>query len=70
MIRLSAFADEASTDFAGQLAALRRNGIALIELRGLDGKNIADIDERQAESYAAALREAQYEWVALPMDEA
>lgn len=59
MIRLSAFADEASTDFAGQLAALRRNGIALIELRGLDGKNIADIDERQAESYAAALREAQ-----------
>ena len=59
MTRLSAFADEASTDFTGQLAALKRNGISLIELRGLDGKNIADIDERQAESYAAALREAQ-----------
>ena len=59
MTRLSAFADEASTDFTGQLAALKRNGISLIELRGLDGKNIAEIDEQQAESYAAALREAQ-----------
>ena len=58
MIRLAAFADEASKAFAGQLTALKRNGISLIELRGLDGVNIGDITLEQAEEYAAALREA------------
>ena len=58
MIRLSAFADEASASFAGQLAALKRNGISLIELRGLDGVNIGDITTKKAEEYAALLREA------------
>ena len=58
MIRLAAFADEASAAFTGQLAALARNGISLIELRGLDGVNIAEISEAQAKAYAASLREA------------
>ena len=58
MIRLSAFADEASSAFAGQLQALQRNGISLIELRGLDGKNVSEIDEAEAKAYAALLREA------------
>ena len=61
MIRLAAFADEASAAFTGQLAALTRNGISLIELRGLDGVNIGEIGEAQAKAYAAALREAGVE---------
>lgn len=61
MIRLAAFADEASAAFTGQLAALARNGISLIELRGLDGVNIGEIGEAQAKAYAASLREAGVE---------
>ena len=41
MIRLCAFADEAASDKTGQIAALKRNGIALLEFRSVDGKNIA-----------------------------
>ncbi len=55
MIRLAAFADEANTAFDGQIAALKRNGIGYIELRGLDGTNIGDITEEQAKEYAEKL---------------
>ena len=41
--RLCAFADEASSSLAGQIEALQRNGITLLEIRGVDGKNIADM---------------------------
>ena len=44
MIRLCAFADEASASLPGQIAALGRNGIDLIELRGVDGVNVIDFD--------------------------
>ena len=44
MIRLCAFADEASSSLPGQIAALRRNGIDLVELRGVDGRNVIDFD--------------------------
>ena len=42
-MRLCAFADEASVDLAGQIEALSRNNIGLIEIRGVDGENIKDI---------------------------
>ena len=58
MIKLAAFADEADASLEGQLAALKRNAIPYIELRGLDGVNIGDITEEQAHIYAARLREA------------
>ncbi len=58
MIRLAAFADEASTSFDGQINALKRNGIGYIELRGLDGTNIGDITEEQAIGYAKKLDDA------------
>ena len=54
-IRLSAFADEASADFGKQLAALNEERIPFIELRGLDGKNIADLTEEEAKSYKKML---------------
>ena len=48
MIRLCAFADEASPSLSGQIAALKRNGADLIELRGVDGKNVAALNDGEA----------------------
>ena len=56
-IQLSAFADEASADFKKQIAALQRERIPYIELRGLDGRNVADLDEKEAEKYRRMLDE-------------
>ena len=39
---LCAFADEATPAVDGQIRALTENGIGLIELRGVDGKNVAE----------------------------
>ena len=55
VLRLSAFADEASANFAEQIAALREERIPFIELRGLDGKNVADLTDAEAETYAEML---------------
>lgn len=57
-IRLSAFADEAAADYGEQLKVLREERIPYIELRGLDGKNVADLSEEEAEKYAVQTREA------------
>lgn len=56
MIRLSAFADEAHDSLEGQIAALQRNNIPYIELRGINGTNIAKVTEEQAVEYAAQLK--------------
>lgn len=42
-MRLCAFADEASVDLIGQIKALKRNNISLLEIRGVDGENIKQI---------------------------
>ena len=42
-MRLCAFADEASVDLEGQIKALQRNNISLLEIRGVDGENIKAI---------------------------
>lgn len=44
-LKLSAFADEYSSEFDKQLEYLKENNIEYIELRFLDGKNIADLTE-------------------------
>lgn len=46
---LCAFADEADPMLDGQITALRENRISLLEIRGVDGKNIADISVEEAE---------------------
>ena len=51
-IRLCAFADEAASDRAGQIQALRENRISLLEIRGVDGVNIADLTEEASDDYA------------------
>ena len=47
-IRLSAFADEASPLISGQIRAMRRNGIDLLEIRGVDNENISKISVEKA----------------------
>ena len=47
-MRLCAFADEASSQISGQISALKRNGIDLLEIRGVDGQNISKISEQKA----------------------
>ena len=58
MIRLSAFADEASPMLEGQIAAMKRNGIEYLEIRGVNGENIANISCDDAKKYADQLTQA------------
>ena len=46
--KLCAFADEADPKISGQIEALHGNSIKLIELRGIDGNNVADITADEA----------------------
>ncbi|MBQ9086441.1 MAG: sugar phosphate isomerase/epimerase [Clostridia bacterium] len=48
MVKLCAFADEASPMMAGQIAAMKRNGISLLEIRGVDKTSISDITAEKA----------------------
>ena len=57
MIKLSAFSDEAGNSIEEQISALKRNGISLMELRSIDGKNVADFTEEEAKSYQKELEE-------------
>ncbi len=41
--RLCAFADEADNQLDGQIEALNRNKIDLLEIRGIDGENISEL---------------------------
>ena len=47
-MKLFAFADEASSMIDGQILAMQRNGLDGLEIRGVDGVNIADITEEKA----------------------
>lgn len=57
-MRLCAFADEASAALSGQIAALKRNGIAQLEIRGVNGKNIKDLSAEEVWEVKSALDEA------------
>ena len=54
-VRLSAFADEASPFISGQIEALKRNNISLLEIRGVDDVNISKIDVKKAHEVRKAL---------------
>lgn len=58
MYKIAAFADEADKTLDGQISALTENGIGLIEIRGVDGKNISDLAENEARQVKARLDEA------------
>ena len=52
MIKLCAFADEAESSLAGQIAALKRNDISYLELRSIAGKNVKDFSLEEAKEKA------------------
>lgn len=56
-IRLCAFADEADPLRAGQIAAMKANGVGLLEVRGVDGINIASLPEETAKLFKKELDE-------------
>lgn len=47
-MKIYAFSDEADPRIEGQIAALRRNGLDGMEIRGVDGTNISDISVDKA----------------------
>ncbi len=47
-MRLCAFADEAGSALSEQIAALKRNGIDLLEIRGIGEKNIKELTAGEA----------------------
>ena len=53
---LSAFADEAAEALDGQIVALQENGIQNIEIRGVDGVNIADLTDAQLQTAKEKLK--------------
>lgn len=55
---LSAFSDEASPSLDGQIAALRRNKIGLVELRGVDGVNVSELTAAAAAEIRKKLDDA------------
>lgn len=57
MIKLSAFSDEAGSSLKEQISALKRNGISLMELRSIAGKNVAEFTEEEAKAYQKQLEE-------------
>ena len=56
MIRLCAFSDEAGSSLQAQIDALLRNGIGLMEIRMVDGENIANISLEKAEQIRNTLK--------------
>ena len=58
MYRFAAFADEADKTLNGQILAMKENGIDLLEIRGVDGKNISDLTEAEAKDVKRRLDEA------------
>ena len=57
VIKLCAFADEASAATAGQIEALTQNAIPYLEIRGVNGQNIAALDFSAAKVFAKELKE-------------
>lgn len=57
-MRLCAFADEASPLLSGQIAALQRNELSLLEIRGVDSQNVKDLTTEKAKEVRRLLDEA------------
>lgn len=57
-LNVAAFADEASKSLEGQIAAMKRNGISLLEIRFVDADNISVISNARAREIRNALDDA------------
>ena len=47
-MNIYAFSDEAAVSLEGQITAMKRNGLAGTEIRGVDGRNITELTVREA----------------------
>ena len=56
-MHIYAFSDEAAPMMAGQIAAMKRNGLEGTELRGVDGQNVAALTKDKAREVLRMLRE-------------
>ena len=56
-IILCGFADEADPSIDGQITALKENEISLLEIRGVDGKNISEVTPDEAKALRARFDE-------------
>ncbi len=56
--QFAAFADEAGSGLNEQIAAMKENGISLLEIRGVDGQNISQLTEKQAAEVRKRLDDA------------
>ena len=54
-IKLCGFADEADANRSGQIKALTENAIPYLEIRGVDGTNIADLSREDALRFKSEL---------------
>ncbi|MBQ6823501.1 MAG: sugar phosphate isomerase/epimerase [Clostridia bacterium] len=54
-LKVAAFADEASKALDGQIAAMKRNGISMLEIRFVDADNISVISTEKAKEIRRAL---------------
>ena len=54
--KLCAFADEADKALAGQIRAMQENGIEYLEMRGVNGINVAKLTAAEARAAAAELK--------------
>lgn len=54
---ITAFADEAAADLAGQIAALKRNRLGFMEIRNIDGTCVIDLPEDEIRAVAKTLAE-------------
>ena len=55
--KLAAFADEADGQIDGQIKAMVENQISYLEIRGVDGQNIADISISKAKEVLEKLND-------------
>lgn len=53
--QIAAFADEADAAISGQIEAMRAEHISLLEIRGVDGKSVADLTVPEAKALHARL---------------
>lgn len=58
MVKIYAFADEASSMIDGQIAAIQRNGLQGLEIRGVDGVTVSDISPEKAKEVKKKLDDA------------
>ncbi len=55
---ISAFADEASPLFYEQIDAMIENNVSLLEMRGVNGRNVSDMTKEELQNAMHQLREA------------